>query len=73
MKVTLENTSKIVELNGIPTRIWEGTTDSGIKLHAFIARIGVDKADDTSQFERELKECRTPSPAIESIPLRLIL
>ena len=31
MKITIENTDKIVTLNGVPARIWEGKTDSGIQ------------------------------------------
>ena len=52
MKVFLVSTSKIVEANGVPARIWEGQTDSGIKCHAFITRIAVAKEDDCSEFER---------------------
>lgn len=77
MKVTLENTSKIVELvvNGqrVPARIWEGETESGIKCHAYITRIAVSNNDDASEFERALKECRVPSADVEAIPLRLVL
>lgn len=77
MKIILENTSKIVELvvNGtaIPARIWEGKTESGIACHAFITRVGVDKNEDNSQFEAELKEERAPSADVATYPLRMIL
>ena len=78
MKVTLESTSKIVFLElkdgtSVQARVWEGKTESGIECHAYIPRIAVDKSLDTSQFERELRECRTPSAGIAAIPLRLIL
>lgn len=77
MKVTLESTTKIVELvvdgKTVPARVWEGTTASGIPCHAYITRIAVSPELDASQFERELRECRRPTPAIEAIPLRLIL
>lgn len=74
MRVTLESTTKIVELNGVPARVWEGKTESGIACHAFIALIAVHKSDDSSQFERELQEQRVPENAdIEAIPLRMIL
>ena len=43
MKITIESTSKIVSLNGIPARIWEGETENGIKVHCFISRIAVDR------------------------------
>lgn len=73
MKITLENTTKIVELNGVPTRIWEGHTASGIPVHAHVALIGVEKEADRSQFEEELQETRSPSPAVEAIPMRMVV
>ena len=77
MKITLENTSKIIELviNGqrVPARIWEGETTAGIKCHAYITRIAVSHRDDASEFELALQECRAPSSEIEAIPLRLVL
>lgn len=73
MKVTLESTSKIVELNGVPARIWEGHTESGIPVHAFVTRIAVDKSWNHEEFERELEEHRAPSPAMDVYPLKMIL
>lgn len=63
MTVTLHSTEKIVTLHAgadgdVPARIWEGTTDSGIKVHAFITRIAVHKELDSAQFEKELQETR---------------
>jgi hypothetical protein len=78
MKVTLESTSKIVELTTpegyvIPSRVWEGKSERGIERHAYILRIAVHEDLDRSQFEAELKECRTPSAAIAALPGRLIV
>lgn len=75
MKVTLESTSKIVDLNnGVQARLWEGHTESGIEVHAFITRIAVDKEADTSQFERELLEQRPPSVKLNDVyPARMLL
>jgi hypothetical protein len=77
MKVTLESTSKIVELhiNGaaVPARVWEGTTANGVACHAYITRIAVHPALDAGEFERDLQEHRGLSPAIAAIPLRLVL
>ena len=76
MKVTLESTTKIVHLNGVPARIWEGETESGIPVHVYLTRIAVPEGrDDTdyAQFEIELQECRAPSAEVSSIPLHLIL
>lgn len=75
MKIHIESTTKVVEVNGLPARIWEGHTDSGIPIHCFITRVAVanNQGLDHSQFERELEEQRAPSVAVEAIPLRLIL
>ena len=73
MKIIIENTEKIVELNGIPARIWEGKTDSGISVHCFITRIACDKNADLTQFQKELNETKCPSEEIKSYPLSMIL
>lgn len=85
MKLIIESTSKIVEVvqegdrvSGrpemrVPARIWEGQTDTGIKVHCYITRVAVGKDQDQSQFEAELREVRVPSPEVAAIPLRMIL
>ena len=73
MKIILENTSQFVEINDVPARIWEGTTESGVKVHAFITRIAADKSADLEQFNRELQEEKAPSADVLAIPLKLIL
>ncbi len=73
MTITIESTTKIVELNGIQCRIWEGQTSSGIAVHCYIPRVAVRNDLDQSQFEAELVECRKPSFEIEAIPLRMII
>jgi hypothetical protein len=74
MKITVESTDKIVELNGVPARIWEGETASGIKVHCYVTRIAVKRKEPRiAEFESELRETRTPSAELHAIPLRLIL
>ena len=77
MRITLEPTSKVVELvvNGaaVPARIWEGTTDAGVPMHAYITRVAVAENQDASAFERELLAQRKPSVEVAAITLRLIL
>lgn len=73
MTLDLEATTKIVNLDGVPCRIWEGHTSSGIPVHAFITRVVVDKDEDNTQFKEELEEQRQPSPELENYPLNLIL
>lgn len=77
MKVTLESTSKLVELQTprgvVPARIWQGTTESGIEVHAYITRISVHEDANQAEFQRDLQEHSTPWPGVEAIPLRMIL
>lgn len=73
MHVTLRSTTKIVTLNGVPARIWEGETGSGIPCHAYVTRIAVDKDEDSGEFDRDLQEHEVPSAEIEAIPLKLVI
>lgn len=73
MTMTISSTTKIVTLNGIQCRIWEGKTERGMPVHCYIPRVAVKNGLDASQFEVELEEQRTPSPEVEAIPLRMIL
>lgn len=74
MRVQLESTTKLVELNGVPARVWEGVTERGVRCCALVTRIAVSEGDDAGQFAEELQECRPPSPDVDAaIPARLIL
>lgn len=74
MQITLQSTTKIVEINGVPARIWEGKTANGIEVHAFITRVAVNNDDDASEFEKDLKRHEPPKNAdIQAYPLRMII
>lgn len=73
MKITLEPTSKIIEIDGVPCRVWQGQSERGVKCHAHIALIGVDRADDSDEFDCELREVKTPRANIEHLPARMTL
>lgn len=88
MKITIESTSKIVELQlgagtahraTVPARIWEGTTERGTPVHCYITRIcPTIPADELpraveQEFTADLREQAAPSAAVEGIPLRMIL
>lgn len=81
MKVTLESTTKIVVLETVgrgkmSARVWEGKTEDGIPVHAFITRIAVEEGRpdaDYRQFEKDLTVCVEPSALVESIPMRMVI
>lgn len=69
MKITIESTDKIVLVNGVSARVWDGTSESGVELVAFVTRITVRSDADNSQFEAELREHTAP----KIFDLRMIL
>lgn len=73
MEIQLHNTEKVVFLNGVPARIWEGQTASGVRIHAYITRIGVEDSQDLAEFEGELATASAPSREMEAIPLRMLI
>lgn len=82
MLIKIHSTSKIVNLAGayehagISARVWEGVTESGVKVHCFITRIAIDVNETPANqkiFQEELQECKPPSAAMEKYPLRIIL
>jgi len=73
MMICAESTEKIVTVNGVQARIWEGETESGIPVILLVTRIAVIEGVDQEQFKRELQECRPPSAAAEAMSLRMIL
>lgn len=73
MQITIESTSKTVTLDGVPARIWEGTTERGTRVVAFVTRL-TPMDDDPAEFERDLERVRPPSADVQAfIPSRLIL
>jgi hypothetical protein len=79
VKITIESTSKIVELQGhlctVPARVWEGTSERGVKVVAFITRITPGEAtpEQCAEFEADLQETRVPSSGVQAWPARLVL
>lgn len=77
MKITIQNTTKIVNLSTsggtVPARIWEGQTESGIPVMAYVTRLSTPANGRLTEFENELQATTAPTAAAEAIPLRLIL
>jgi hypothetical protein len=71
MTITIHSTTKIVNLNGLPCRIWEGVSARGLRVHCFIPQIAVDADADTSEFQKELEEHEAPSVHLPEYPAGL--
>jgi hypothetical protein len=70
MIVTLHSTTKIVELQvgtaWVPARIWEGETQSGIQVHAYITRIAVPPGQDSKAWARREGSPQRPCMAVKT-------
>lgn len=77
MRITVESTTEIVTVNGVPARVWHGATEGGTPVIVFVTRIGVEESagrERQAAFERELESASTPRLAsLGPVPLRLVL
>jgi hypothetical protein len=48
-------------------RIWDGRTERGVQIHAFVARVAVDESLDADELERELQETSKPCPEFTNL------
>lgn len=70
MQIQIEATDELTHFDGVPVRVWKGTTASGVECKVFVHRIAVARSADTSQFEKELQEQLPPG---RHIPLSMNL
>lgn len=73
MQILINSTTKIVSINGVPARIWEGRSHGGSKVICFITRIAVPDGEPTEEFNNELQQHEPPSADAQSFPLSLII
>ena len=84
MKITIESTTKIVThvVNGseVHARVWQGETERGVPVQAFITLIAPEVPKDdprhaelTEQFDQELTLRADPRPTVAAIPLRFFI
>jgi len=71
MKITVEATGQIQTVNGRPARLWKGKTESGVEVRCWIALIEVRKDEDSTQFERELREVKVERQLV-SFDMRIL-
>ena len=74
MKITIENTSEMIEVSGdhVRARVWEGETESGIRVQCLVIRLAVPEDEDQEEFARELREVAEPSGE-RAFPMRMLL
>lgn len=69
MKLTIESTNITTRIDGVPVRLWEGTTESGVPCKVFVHRVAAFDGRH-AEFERELSEQSKPA---ELVPLADVL
>lgn len=72
VKIRLESTSQIIRFNGVECRVWEGTSERGIAIVAFIPRLAVSADADSTEFDRELLEQPVPREPTVVWPSKLV-
>ena len=70
MKLQIEATEYVTEIDGVPVRLWEAVTESGVPCKVFVHRVAVCVDCDSTQFGRELSEQMPPA---RHISLAMIL
>jgi hypothetical protein len=74
MTITIRSTTKIVKIDDMDCRVWEGATESGAPVTCLIPRIATTaEGDALQQFSDELVEHDAPSASLDPWPLRLVL
>jgi hypothetical protein len=56
MKLTIESTTEITEVQGCPCRMWEGKTEAGVRLWVFVALISASADAATAELDQELTQ-----------------
>ncbi len=70
MRIVIESTDQLTQIDGVPVRVWEGVTEAGTSCFVFIHRLAVHQDQDLGPFERELAEQLPPG---RQVPLRDVL
>lgn len=76
MELKLKPTGILQPINGVMTRCWEGETDQGVPVHAYVALVSPQTHDAAvnDQFARELQEVTDKiAPATMSWPMRRVV
>lgn len=74
MKLTIEPTDRIQSMDGVPHRVWKGTTDSGVPVEAYVRAVTAMTHDPAALavFDRELKALPQPRRELVSFDLRML-
>jgi hypothetical protein len=60
VKMIIESSADLTTVDGVPVRLWHGTTEAGIPCLVFVRRIAVALDRDRSAFDAELEAQEMP-------------
>lgn len=60
MRLTIESTSVVTTIDGVPVRLWRGRTDRGCPVDVFVHRVGSDDVDAQAELSAVLDEKPEP-------------
>lgn len=69
VRIQIESTSTITQIDGVECRVWEGHTERGVKVMVMVHRIAVHN-DNPAEQETFAKELREELPPGIIVPLR---
>ena len=64
MKITIERTSMVVMAYGVPMHVWEGTTESGVRVACLVDHFMFESEDRRPELDQEMRTTREPSVAV---------
>jgi hypothetical protein len=62
MRIQIEPTDILTDLDGVPVRVWNGITENGTQCFVFVHRVAV-YSEDSEEFDAELLD--QPSPGVK--------
>jgi len=65
MRMQIEATDQITHLDGVPCRVWKGTTEGGVECLVFVHRVAVREDADSAEFDRELQSQLPPGRVVD--------
>jgi len=69
MRIQIEPTEMLVEVNDVQARVWNGITEGGTQVFVFVYRLAVRANEDVLAFENEL----IAMPELRVTPIKELL
>jgi hypothetical protein len=68
MTITLEPTPRLLTIDGVVHRVWQGRTGHGIEVHAYVSRVAAIHGCDTRELDDALRPTSPLRPELRTIP-----